>query len=242
MTKLAIIADIHGNLTALETALSDAKKQSIRNFICLGDVSNFGPQPRETLERIQELNCPVVMGNADAEMLEPRNLEILDGEQHTFAEIENWCSARLSEANKNFISTFKPTVELELATLNIFAYHGSPKSFNDPIIGTTSDDELKTYFESHDANLYMGGHTHEQFIRRNFTKRVMNPGSVGLPFVRKLGSNAGVNLGLAEYAILEVIQGEANVTFRRVKYDVSRLEQAVRASKMPHGERWLNWL
>ncbi len=208
----------------------------------LGRVANFGPQPRETLARIQELNCPIVMRNADAKMLEPRNPETLGGEQRTFAEIENWCSAQLSKEHKTFIKTFKTTLDLELAGLNILAYHGSPNSYNDPIVATTLDEELNVFFESHNADLYMGGHTHEQFIRRYYTKRVMNPGSVGLPYVSNFGSDAGVNLGLAEYAILEVIAGEPNVTFRRICYDVKKLEKAVKANQMPHGEHWLNWL
>jgi putative phosphoesterase len=241
MNKLAILSDTHGNLTALETALEDAKQHAIEDFICLGDVGNFGPQPKETLQKIQELNCPVVLGNADANMLSPRAPDSREGEQRMFAEIEAWCASQIDERHQAFIGTFKPTVELELAGLRILAYHGSPKSFNDPIIGTTPDDVLQSYFEPHDADVYMGGHTHEQFIRRYFTKRVMNPGSVGLPFVSNLGSNMGVNLGVAEYAILEVIRAEANLTFRRVRYDVGRLEHAAKASGMPYAEEWLNW-
>jgi putative phosphoesterase len=241
MSKLAILSDTHGNLAALETALEDAKQHGVENFICLGDVGNFGPQPKETLQKIQELNCPVVLGNADANMLNPRDADSGEGEQRMMAEIEKWCAAQIDEADKTFLRTFKATIDLELEGLKILAYHGSPKSFNDPIIGTTTDETLQTYFENTEADLYMGGHTHEQFIRRYFARRVMNPGSVGLPFISNLGSNAGVNLGVAEYALLEVIQGEPNITFRRVRYDVGRLEQTVRASGMPHSEHWLGW-
>jgi hypothetical protein len=70
---------------------------------------------------------------------------------------------------------------------------------------------------------------------------VMNPGSVGLPYVIEQGSREGINVTVAEYAILEVVKGEANVTFRRVRYDVERLEQAVKASGMPHAKNWLGW-
>jgi putative phosphoesterase len=237
MTKLAIIADIHANLVALESTLADIKTQSITNILCLGDVGNFGPQPKETLELIREIGCPVVMGNSDANVLKPRQVE----KDRLILEVESWCAEQLQDEHKAFVRTFKPIIELELDNLKILAYHGSPKSYNDPITATTSDEVLETYFANYKADIFMGGHTHEQFIKRYFDKRVLNPGSVGLPYVMKRGSSAGLNLAVAEYAILEVIKGEPNVTFRRVRYDVSNLEKAVRASKMPHGEHWLNW-
>lgn len=242
MTKLAVIADIHANLVALETTLSDIKVQGITDILCLGDVANFGPQPVETLERIREINCPIVMGNNDATLLEPKDPKTLPEERRWFGEVELWCAKQMQDAHKEFVRTFKPTIELELSGLKLLAYHGSPKSYNDSIIATTSDETLNAYFENSNADIFMGGHTHEQFIRRYFDKRVMNPGSVGLPYVMRKSSSEGINLAVAEYAILDVVSGEPNVTFRRVRYDVKGLEQAVKANNMPHGEHWLNWL
>jgi putative phosphoesterase len=239
--KLAIISDTHGNLVALEATLNDIQLHGIQNIICLGDVANFGPQPKETLERIQELNCSVVMGNADAEMIQPSKLEILEPAQRWFADVTQWCAEQLNDQHKDFIRTFKSTVELELARLKLLVYHGSPKSYNDPITAFTSDETLEGFLEQQTADLFVGGHTHEQFVRRYFDKRVMNPGSVGLPYVIEQGSSEGINVTVAEYAILEVVKGEANVTFRRVRYDVERLEQAVKASGMPHAKNWLGW-
>jgi putative phosphoesterase len=237
MTKLAIIADIHANLVALEATLSDIKTRGISDIVCLGDVANFGPQPVETLERVKEINCPVVMGNSDANVLHPRQ-EV----DPVVTDVESWCAQQLKEEHKNFIRSFEPTVKLELSGLKILAYHGSPKSYHDSITAETPDETLTSYFENHKADLFVGGHTHEQFIRRYFDKRVMNPGSVGLPYVMKRGSSNGLNLAVTEYAILEVTKHEPNVTFRRVRYDVKALEQAVNSANMPHGEHWLNWL
>lgn len=67
---LAVISDIHGNLGALEAALTDIDKIGADELVCLGDVASFGPQPRETLRRVQALGCPVIMGNADRELLD----------------------------------------------------------------------------------------------------------------------------------------------------------------------------
>ena len=74
MAKLALISDMHGNLPAFEAVVEDVQLQGITQFLCLGDVANFGPQPKETLGYLQTLACPVVMGNTDDSLLKPRTL------------------------------------------------------------------------------------------------------------------------------------------------------------------------
>jgi predicted phosphodiesterase len=61
MARLALFSDMHGNLPAFEAVLGDIQKQGIDNLLCLGDAANFGPQPKETLERLRFLACSVVM-------------------------------------------------------------------------------------------------------------------------------------------------------------------------------------
>src|SRR6266436_7407441 len=64
--RLAVISDIHGECFALDQVLQDIRRQGIEQMVCLGDALQGGSQPAETLTRLRELNCPVVMGNADA--------------------------------------------------------------------------------------------------------------------------------------------------------------------------------
>lgn len=240
MAKLALISDMHGNLPAFEAVLGDIQNQGITNFLCLGDAANFGPQPKETLERLRALGCPVVMGNTDGSLLKPRTLaDIKEPNENTafFLEVENWCAEQLDESDREFVRTFQPTLTLELEGLNLLAYHGSPKSYHDQIVATTPEETLNGYFENTKANLYSGGHTHEQFVRRYFQARVMNPGSVGLPFMFKRDGGE-VNPLFAEYAVLETTP-EVNITFKRVPYEFEKLAKAVRASKMPYAEKWL---
>jgi predicted phosphodiesterase len=117
----------------------------------------------------------------------------------------------------------------------IMAYHGSPKSFYDSITATTPDETLETYFSGLHADVCMGGHTHEQFLRRFGTSRVINPGSVGLPF--NLKAHVTPTLARVEYAILEVLSTEPNLTFRRIPYDFTRLKRAAQNSGMPHWQQ-----
>lgn len=101
--RFAILADVHGNLTALEAVLADLERFPIDGLLCLGG-------------------------------------------------------------------------------LRLLAYHGSPKSFDDPIRATTAGEALDGFFEGQAADLYLGAHTHEQFARRYRASIVANPGSVGLAF------------------------------------------------------------
>jgi len=69
--RIALIADIHGNLVALETVLHELAQESIDQILCLGDVGALGPQPHEVIDRLRQLQCTVVLGNTDAWLLAP---------------------------------------------------------------------------------------------------------------------------------------------------------------------------
>src|SRR5258706_6526748 len=63
--KFAVLSDIHSNLEALQVILAHAKEQQCTHYVCLGDVVGYGPNPKECLDIIRNLNCPTVMGNHD---------------------------------------------------------------------------------------------------------------------------------------------------------------------------------
>src|SRR5438445_13673057 len=65
--RFAIFSDVHGNLEALEAVLADARARKCTRFVCLGDVVGYNANPRECIERVRELDCPVVKGNHDEE-------------------------------------------------------------------------------------------------------------------------------------------------------------------------------
>ena len=65
--RVAIFSDVHANLEALEAVLADARARRCTHFICLGDVVGYNANPRECIERVRELDCPVVKGNHDEE-------------------------------------------------------------------------------------------------------------------------------------------------------------------------------
>jgi len=166
--KIALIADIHGNLAALDAVLDAIAQEPPDQIVCLGDVAPTGPWPREVLARLRDVACPVVLGNADDELLHPRPAAS-DGDDDTrrIREIDRWCAAQLDDADRTFIASIQPTIELPLGPgLRLLCCHGSPTSYNDVIRATTPDEALDTMMAGHDGEVIAGGHTHLRLLRQ----------------------------------------------------------------------------
>jgi len=237
--RVALISDIHGNLTALEAVLAELADEPVDQIVCLGDVAIFGPQPREALARVRELACPVVMGNTDAWALSPTPHPVRDEETRFFNAVELWGAAELTDADRVVIRTFQPVVTLDLAGLSFLGFHGSPTSFNHVIQATTPDEEIERLFASHHAPIMAGGHTHTPLVRRYQNAFLINPGSVGLPWMASPGAKQAHNPAWAEYAILTIEGQRLSVDLRRTPFDLDALRAAVLASGMPHADWWL---
>lgn len=237
--RVALVADIHGNLVAFDAVLDDIAGERVDRVVCLGDVAAFGPQPAEVVARLREVGCPVVMGNADAELLAPRAAPA-DELFRRLWEIDAWTIARLTDADRAFIGTFQPTIPVALdGGITLLCYHGSPQSFDDQIRATTGDDELARFFAGFSAQLFAGGHTHLQMLRRYRDALVLNPGSVGLAYDRVPGPDTVVrNPPWGEYALLTVAGGRLGVDLRRVPFDVAALRRAAHDNGMPHADWW----
>src|SRR5512146_2621576 len=105
--RVAIIADIHGNLVALNAVLDDIAREQVEQGICLGGVAAFGPQPGEVVARLREVGGPVVMGDTDTTLLSPEapaSHELL----RRLQEIDAWALGRLTPADRAYIAAFSP--------------------------------------------------------------------------------------------------------------------------------------
>lgn len=240
--RIAIITDIHGNLTALEAALSAISEDAPDQIICLGDVVVNGPQPQAALARIRDLGCPVVLGNTDEWVLHPKPFTIRNEDDQILYDIEQWGAEQIGSADRAFIRTFQPTVTVDLGdNLSLLCFHGSPRNNNDTIIATTPVDEVGAKLDGQRATVMAGGHTHMPFLRRFEDAMILNPGCVGLPYYVKNGK--AYNPAWAEYAMVSVDNGRLDVAFRRVPYTLATLQKAVRQSRMPHQDRFLaGWI
>ena len=242
--RVALIADIHGNLVALDAVLAALATEAIDRIVCLGDVAALGPQPRDVLARLREVGCPVVMGNADAWLLDPTaSTRPLDNDARRIEAIELWCARQLSETDHAFLRSFHPTVELDLGDdRTLLCCHGSPRSCDEVIAATTPEADLDRMLEGTGAAIVAGGHTHAQLLRRHRDLLIVNPGSVGLPVDRLPPASPIRNPPWAEYAVVDAAGNRLSIDLRREPFDVERLVTIALASAMPHAEWWaVDW-
>ena len=237
---IALIADIHGNLAAFDAVLEVLEQEHPDEIVCLGDVAATGPQPREVVQRLRTLGCPVVMGNADAELLDPPADDAnTSDDMRKFLDISRWCAAQLDNDDRVFIASFEPITELSLgAAGRLLCYHGSPRSYDDIIVATTPDEEIDGMVAGFKAEMYAGGHTHRRMLRSWRGREIVNPGSVGLAYQFLPDGDARIP-PWAELAILSLRdEGAVSVDFRRVPYDRDATVRAMFEREMPHAAWW----
>jgi predicted phosphodiesterase len=235
MTKIALFSDIHANAVAFRAVLDDIERVGVDHMICLGDTLQAGPQPCEVMGLLQELNCPVVLGNADALLLEVP----LDGSEKItdhLLEVREWTLEQIGDEGVALIRRFEPTVRLDLAGTRLLCFHGSPKSFND-ILYPGSEQEvppsLEPFLMDEGADLMAGGHTHRQWTRTIGDALFVNPGTVGA------GPDLTLRTTIAEYALIYIDELGLSVRFKHIPYSLTEMEQAVREHGLPRPEQWL---
>ncbi|MEP6774788.1 MAG: metallophosphoesterase family protein [Chloroflexota bacterium] len=237
MTSIAVISDIHGNCTALDAVLADLARSPADVIVCLGDAIQGGPQPAQVVQRLRELACPVVMGNADAWLLTGEITSPAEAVTEKQLAVREWQLSQLSQVDRAFIASFKPTVEIALeGGVNLLCFHGSPTSFDDVILPETPEEEFVGFLGAWRGHLLTGGHTHLQQIRRLGDYFFFNPGSVGVSYDRNQPTDNFQLDHHAEYAVLTSGEDRLTLEFRRVPFDVNRHAQALIASSRPYGE------
>jgi len=238
--RIAIISDIHGNNVAFETVLTNLQRQNSDQIVCLGDAIQGGPQPAEVVQNLRALNCPVVMGNADAWFIsgtETGDEGIPPERLKKMGDIRLWSLSQLSDNDRVFISNFQPTITLNLeSNFDLLCFHGSPTSFDDIILPTTPEDEFQKFLGAYADHVLTGGHTHTQQIRRNGELFFFNPGSVGFAYSHNQPEGQFHADPWAEYAILTIQNGRTSLEFRRVPFEAKELIRIYAESDRPFAD------
>lgn len=238
--RIAVISDMHGNDLALEVVEADIKNQNVDQIVCLGDAVQGGPQPAQVVQRLRRLNCPVVMGNADAWLLsgEETGDEGIPPERlRKMGEIRLWSLSQLNEDDQTFISKFQPTITIELEDpLELLCFHGSPTSFDDIILPDAPREVFQKFLGSYSSRILTGGHTHAQQIRRNGDLFFFNPGSVGFAYSHYQPDGQFHADPWAEYAILTVKSNQTSLEFRRISFDMEKLIRIYREGGRPFAD------
>jgi predicted phosphodiesterase len=175
---LALVSDIHGSDDALAAVVAALERLGIDDVICLGDAVQGGDQPREMLDRLARLGWPVVLGNADAFLLEvpAESPEPLTQQQ---LDKRDWTLAQLEPGHLDQIRSFVPTIDVDLDDgLTLRAFHGSPHSYDDVLLPDTPDAQVERLLGGSGVDVLAGGHTHTQWTRYVDGALYVNPGSV----------------------------------------------------------------
>ena len=181
MSRLALISDIHGNGVALDTVLAAIARENVDDVICLGDLAAGGPQPREVISRLRELDCQVVRGNADCWLLTGLPPGRSD-ETRRLDDAVAWARKRLAADDCEYLAALPATLRVSTGGLDLFCFHGSPSANTDSLLPTTPAakvDRLLT--EAPAVPLLAAGHTG---VRRSTLTRW---GGDGRDAARKLG-------------------------------------------------------
>jgi putative phosphoesterase len=225
--RVAALYDIHGNGLALEAALKEISRIGVDIVVVGGDLA-WGPEPVAVLERLLSIPGDVrfLRGNTDRWIVGAYEAEeTLDDETKDVAE---WCHARLSADQRAFLENLADRVTLDIEGLGSTLFvHASPRSDREGIRKDASETDIVPILQDVNENVVVCGHTHVQFDRRVAGKRIINPGSVGLPRDPKG----------ACWALLG-----PDVRLFATNYDYGRAIERIRKSGIPVAEHFIQYL
>jgi predicted phosphodiesterase len=221
--RIAIISDIHGNLMALDSVMTDIEGQEVDEIWCGGDIAWGGPWPSECIERVRSAGWPTVRGNTDV---------WVTGDPQTFtAEEDRLEFKRLADAHAIGSDDALWLLNLPLGHSgrgSMLLVHGTPES---PFVGPMPDAPAAEFAPYQGrAGIVVYGHVHRAFLRRLADGTlVCNTGSVGLP----------MDDTTACYLIVDHDGPEWTLRHRRVPFD--RRAVLAEAKRMDPGLRdwWL---
>ena len=229
--RVAALCDIHANLPAFEAVLEEVREAHVDLIVFGGDIVP-GPMMRETVTRILSLDIPArfIHGNGELGML--AQIDAPDPGAVTYwgttsggelpeplKDVVRWSARQVPPEHARAMASWPRTLRLEIQGLGrVLFCHATPHSETDAFTRLTPEDVLLPVFEGLDADVVVCGHTHMQFDRMIGGTRVVNAGSVGMPFGR-----TG-----ADWLLLG-----PGVELRNTSYDLQRAGEHIRQTEYP---------
>jgi predicted phosphodiesterase len=227
--RVAVLSDIHGNLTAFEAVQADLRQTSPDLILHGGDLADSGSSPAEIVDRIRGLGWNGVIGNTDEMLVAPDELEEFAGQSSAPAAM--WELIRqIASATRAALGDERLAWLGELTRVHLhedFALvHASPQSCWRVPASTATDADLESVYGQLNRPVVVFGHTHIPSIRSiaGRPQLLINTGSVGLPHDGD---------PRASYLLLD----EGRPSIRRVEYDVSKELKSLSSSHLP-GAAW----
>jgi predicted phosphodiesterase len=211
---LGLLYDIHGNLPALEAVLADADGAGVNRFLLGGDYAAFGAWPRQTIDRLRELDAEWIRGNVDRWTVAPG-----DAPEPVRPALA-WCRRALGEETARDLADLREGRTHE----GVLYCHASPHSDVESFLPEPAEGDAALLADV-TAPRVVFGHTHLQFQRRGpGDVELVNPGSVGIP------------LDGDQRAAWAIVKTNGSVEPRRVAYDHQASADAVRERLGADGE------
>jgi len=246
--RIALIADVHANLRALDAVFADPAGEGITESYCLGDLVGYGPDPAMVIARIRERGIPTVRGNYDDGIGNHR------GDCGCYYDSEeartngrasyDFTDAALSDADHAWLAALPDSLRLDERGARLLLTHGSPRRLNEYLLPDRPDHQLERLAREAEADVVCVGHIHMPY------HRVVAPGIhyVSVPSVGK-PKDGDPRAGWTELLLGEEAEvaeagdpnasraGETDVwvaaIVHRVPYDVEGAAAAVLAAGLP---------
>jgi len=222
--RLAIVSDIHGNLTALQAVIADLKTTSPDLVVHGGDVVVGGPRPAQVIDRVRELGWPGVVGNTDEVLWAPEQFDrqvkrapklrpLLEILFHDFAATRDL----IGEERMRWLQALPPAWQNHGVSLT----HASPGDLWQAPMPDCEEQQLVATYGSLGSSIVVYGHIHRPYVRQTPRFAVANSGSVGTPYDGD---------PRASYLLVE----DGHVAIRRVEYDLEAEIRYLLSSGYPH--------
>jgi predicted phosphodiesterase len=228
--RIALFGDIHANYEALDAVLEDARAQSCDKFLCLGDVVGYNADPVACLERIREMDCPVIKGNHDEDASASHQLDALNP---VAAAALMWTRDQLSEEQRTWLRRLRMVRQVEDFTI-VHSTLDQPANWN----YVTNKFDAMSNFSYQFTQVCFHGHTHvpRVFVK---TQRVQEEPAESIAI--EAGAKYFINVGSvgqprdgdwrACYAIFDL--PTHTVVFRRVEYDLATTQRKILDADLP---------
>lgn len=183
LRRLAVLSDLHANLSALRVVRADLARRGVERVLVLGDLVGYLARPNRVVEAVIAAGWQCIAGNYDLAVLQ-------GGEQGADTYLKPgigpepravfaWTEQRVHSGTRDFLASLPSELRLGTPAGDLVAVHGSPDSVREYVFPDHPEEELAAWLGQAGARILCLGHTHQPFVRRVGEGLVLNPGSVG---------------------------------------------------------------
>jgi putative phosphoesterase len=225
---LAIVSDIHGNLTALEAVVADIERRDVDHVVQGGDLALAGCQPAEVIDLVRELGWEGIVGNTDELLWRPEERGVQERNAPKLGDLLRVLFVDYAPATRELIGDERiewlRRLPADHREDDLVMLHASPGDLWRAPLPDADDSELIATYEACQAQVVVYGHIHRPYVRRVGALTIANSGSVGSPF------DADPR---ASYLLVD----GSNAEVARVEYDIEREVSLLLSSGYPDAHR-----